>query len=323
MITINTTKRHQTFHIDEPSFRLASKGLLNIEYLSGAVRGDLVFQKVRIPSLIEVDKQVVGLATVVDIELLDDVVWDGILGLAYPTPQLVRDGTLPLFDNIIQQELLSKQNLANQFSYYIDDHKGSMTFGGVDCNHLNTNECASQFMFTPVSKKSYWTLRLQDVRVTYPPSSFLQEQNTIMINVGSHHHHETRTSIIPRICGNGGCETIVDTGTYLIYGPQDQVNRLLKGIGDISDCQGINHLPHIHFDLSPNQTLTLTPQDYILQFEVNGRMECVVGISPDHDVIWTLGQVFLRSYYTVFDRDNDRMGFARLPTRTTLTSIRP
>jgi len=124
---------------------------------------------------------------------------------------------------------------------------------------------------------------------------------------------QTKASIIPRICGSSGCETIVDTGTYLIYGPQDQVNKLLGGIGNVDDCKGIDKLPHIHFDLMSNQTLTLSPHDYILQFDVNGVRECVVGISPDHDVIWTLGQVFLKSYYTVFDRDNDRIGFASIP----------
>jgi len=38
--------------------------------------------------------------------------------------------------------------------------------------------------------------------------------------------------------------------------------------------------------------------------------ECVTGVAPDDDVIWTFGQVLLRSYYTVFDRDSDRIGFA-------------
>lgn len=38
--------------------------------------------------------------------------------------------------------------------------------------------------------------------------------------------------------------------------------------------------------------------------------ECVTGIAPDEDVIWTFGQVFLRSFYTVFDRDANRVGLA-------------
>ena len=37
----------------------------------------------------------------------------------------------------------------------------------------------------------------------------------------------------------------------------------------------------------------------------------MIGIGPDNDPGWTLGQVFLRSFYTVFDRDTDRVGFIR------------
>jgi len=89
----------------------------------------------------------------------------------------------------------------------------------------------------------------------------------------------------------------------------------------------VNTLPDLHFDLKssdphlPPFTLTLHPADYILEFEIGRELECVVGISPDKDVIWTLGQVFLRSFYTVFDRDNDRIGFARIPKSSHLSPI--
>ena len=98
-------------------------------------------------------------------------------------------------------------------------------------------------------------------------------------------------------------------------------------------------MPTFNFDFNTGAggervTLTLKPIDYILkvrlavrllsvlhaiilivlfcQFNIHNRDECVVGISPDKDTIWTLGQVFLRTFYTVFDRDEDRIGFAHL-----------
>lgn len=56
----------------------------------------------------------------------------------------------------------------------------------------------------------------------------------------------------------------------------------------------------------------MTPEDYVLHFKIDGVDDCVIGIVPDTlDQGWTLGQVFLRSFYTLFDRDNNRIGFVR------------
>jgi len=239
---------------------------------------------------------------------LDDVVWDGILGLAYPNLALTEQGIVPFFDSVISQKVLSSRGLANQFAYYIDDTHGSVTFGGVNCDLLvngggnihttaySKQNCIQQFHFVPVTERTYWTITLLDVRVQYankPP--------------------------IAGFCPNGGCKAIVDTGTYLLYGPEGDVKRMLNT--DVDACVAHDLMLTFYFDFfvgtgQQSLTLALRPIDYILKFDNSGHEECVLGISPDKDTIWTLGQVFLRSFYTVFDRDSNRVGFARIPRNT-------
>lgn len=51
----------------------------------------------------------------------------------------------------------------------------------------------------------------------------------------------------------------------------------------------------------------------MLEFDINGVTDCVLGLAPDtEDSGWTLGQVFLKSFLTAFDReDGGRIGFVR------------
>lgn len=289
--------RHTRFPTHGAHFHTALAEPLNIQYLSGKVVGQMVHEMVRLGD-VTVEGQIVGLADTVDIELLDDVVWDGILGLAYPNPSLTASGAVPLFDNIISKRILTDRGLANQFAYYIDDGRGAVTLGGANCDLIvepdaPTSECIDRFQFVPVVEKAYWTIQISDVHVRYPDGS--ERSN---------------------ICAPGGCKAIVDTGTYLVYGPQEQVNGMLSST--MSGCQQYTSMPEVTFDfaVAPGDapvSVTLRPIDYILKFRVSGNDDCVVGISPDKDTIWTLGQVFLRSFYTLFDRDEDRVGFARIP----------
>lgn len=120
------------------------------------------------------------------------------------------------------------------------------------------------------------------------------------------------------LCPNG-CKSIVDTGTYLIYGPSDQLQTFLADM-TIRNCEEKSRLPNLGFMFKgyPKDgkdtafELILTPDDYVLEFEVDGKNDCVVGIGSDNeDSGWTLGQVFLKAYYTVFDRDNEAIGFVK------------
>jgi len=274
-----------------------------------------------------------------------------------------------------------------------------------------------RYAAVPDGARSYWTIEIIDIELKYgdKPSKPLgvckeyTDSNGQVVNA------------------NGRCRAIVDTGTYLIYGPKATVLNEMKDVKVDNGCADIEGksakgLPAVTFVLYDGQSaggarLTLHPRDYVLQFHVpvegssfleeksnlrarqrstsktlamgygddeddnddqqaqeddrddsaqaqesqesqdsstddseadNNRFagsnddsesqtdsspmetstvdcnkkenredtskcqrDCVIGIGADNDSSWTLGQVFLRSFYTVFDRDQNRVGFVR------------
>ena len=208
---------------------------------------------------------------------------------------------------------------------------GAVTFGGVDKKYYAGTD--NKFRYATVTEKSYWTIELMDIELQYG------------------NKEPVKTNLCAQSPG-GRCKAIVDTGTYLIYGPRDHVTGPLKDLS-VGACSDIEKLPKVTFVMwaGEGQTparLTLSPHDYVLEFNVPAdsqsvfleegidagsrhmdksevncadpkfrddpskcAKDCVIGIGPDQDTGWTLGQVFLRSFYTVFDRDTDRVGFIR------------
>jgi len=294
----------------------ATKRML-IQYLSGKVEGDLVVEDVRVGAL-TVPEQVVGTAETIDVPLLDEVRWDGILGLAYPSSALAKKGVMPFFDNVMAKRLVP----ANIFGYYLGPRGGEVTFGAVDRRFIQPG---AEFVYAAVTQRGYWTVGITDIVLHYPGTG------------------DVATGLC-RGRPRGMCKAIIDTGTYLVYGPRADVKGALRDIQS-SACGRMASLPSISFDLFagaglPPVRVTLSPKDYTLEFYVPNanvpadecsqaqydhpdgagvdvarcRADCVTGIAPDNDTLWTLGQVFLRNFYAVFDRANNRVGFVRSAT---------
>lgn len=64
-----------------------------------------------------IPNQVVGFATSEEVPIMKHVIWDGIIGLAYPNQRLKSQGVRPLMDNMMHQKLLEKRAEKNQFSW--------------------------------------------------------------------------------------------------------------------------------------------------------------------------------------------------------------
>jgi len=106
----------------------------------------------------------------------------------------------------MNQKLLTDRNEKNQFAYYLGSERGSISFGGADMRFKANLD--DEFKWAPISEKNYWTITLIDIRKYQAPSfKSVSEENDMVGNV---------------LCPDG-CKSIIDTGTYLIYGPSDQL----------------------------------------------------------------------------------------------------
>ncbi|KAF6333433.1 hypothetical protein mRhiFer1_008191 [Rhinolophus ferrumequinum] len=114
---------------------------------------------------------------------------------------------------------------------------------------------------------------------------------------------------------DGGCQVVVDTGTALLIGPKDPILNILKINAEdtntsehIIDYNTINTLPDIVFTINGSQ-YPVPARAYIQEVDSDICYSKFESTSLNWD-LWVLGDVFLRLYFTVFDRANGRIGLA-------------
>ncbi|KAB0345901.1 hypothetical protein FD755_024441, partial [Muntiacus reevesi] len=113
-----------------------------------------------------------------------------------------------------------------------------------------------------------------------------------------------------------GCQAFVDTGSASIYGSTGMVtnihkvmNARPKGSEYVVSCDAVNTLPPVIFNIN-GVDYPLPPQAYIIKIQNSCRSIFQGGIEASSRDTCILGDVFLRQYFSVFDRKNERIGLA-------------
>nr|XP_006006648.1 PREDICTED: cathepsin E-A-like [Latimeria chalumnae] len=214
--------------------------------------------------------------------------FDGVLGLGYPS--LSVGDALPVFDRILEQELVEEP----MFSFFLNrenDKKsgGELILGGIDHSLYK-----GSINWVPVTFKAYWQILMDNVKI------------------------QGRVAFCPN-----GCQAIVDTGTSLITGPSSEIKRLQEDIGASPtshgeyylDCRRLSSMPRVTFTIGQVE-YTLTAKQYATKVSYRRKTRCMSGfqamdIMTHAGPLWILGDLFISEYYTIFDRGNNRVGFAK------------
>ncbi|XP_070686834.1 gastricsin-like [Pempheris klunzingeri] len=277
---------HKKFNPQQSSTYSAKGQSFYLPYGAGSLDGTFGYDTVNVGGIV-ITNQEIGLSTNEPGQNFVVAQFDGILGLSYPT--ISAGGETPVMDNMISQNLLSY----DMFAFYLSrgGQQGSvLSFGGVD-NSLYQG----QIYWTPVTSETYWQIGVDGFEINGQETGWCSQ----------------------------GCQSIVDTGTSTLTAPSQLLGYIMQAIGAqrsqygmyMVDCSQINNLPTLSFVIS-GISLPLPPSAYITQHYQNGYQFCSVDIGPTYlpsrngQPLWIFGDVFLREYYSVYDRTNNRVGFA-------------
>jgi len=141
---------------------------------------------------------------------------------------------------------------------------------------------SDDLFWVPVTGKSgYWEVRIDDIALNSEPQSLCED-----------------------------CKVAVDTGTSQLAGPSSVITSLQSKLNVAHDCSNYDSLPKLGFVISET-VLSLDPEDYVNRHDGICTVSLMsLDVPPPNGPLFIFGVPFLQKYFTVYDRENSRVGFA-------------
>ncbi|KAH8556258.1 aspartic peptidase domain-containing protein [Umbelopsis sp. PMI_123] len=230
---------------------------------------------------INYEDQLIGLANDESGQFAADKFLDGIFGLAFPGLSLTGAKASPI-QLMYEQGQLDDQVVGVWLGRAREGGGGEMVFGGTNKEHYT-----GEFQYVSVNSDKYWQVPMNSVSV-----------GTKKLNLAS-------------------SNAIIDTGTTLIVGPSDIIRYLHASIeGSVYSvssgwrlpCSTSNSTETIQIELG-GTNFAVPVSDIVREATADTNL-CYSGLVESGLPFTVLGDVFLKSWYSVFDFGRTRVGFA-------------
>eukprot|EP00658_Telonema_sp_P-2_P030046 TRINITY_DN22761_c0_g1_i7.p1 TRINITY_DN22761_c0_g1~~TRINITY_DN22761_c0_g1_i7.p1 ORF type:complete len:383 (-),score=87.31 TRINITY_DN22761_c0_g1_i7:173-1321(-) len=269
--------RHKFDYADSSTF-VKLEANEEMEYGGGHVTGDLVMDTVTVAGNLTVPYQKFMAVTDISKKMIDTD-FDGVMGMA--TAGADTTSTSPPW----WEAFFSQKTMSPIFSIYIsafEGDPGAISFGGsVDL----FRQSKITWHDTGASYPRFWTSSLTAVTVE---------------------------SVSSDPCSGSRCEFMLDSGTSVILLPSDLISDW-SAIQVESDCSNKDSLPAVTFQIGTTE-YTLNGTNYV----IDQGGSCMMGIQKypgcsqltacSDGCCAILGQVFIRSYYAIYNASSGTQG---------------
>ncbi|KAJ7875523.1 acid protease [Mycena olivaceomarginata] len=279
--TSSTCSSKSKYKATSSSTSSKKTGTFSIEYGDGSTVSGPIYTETVTVAKVAVAKQYFSPVTTLSSSFKDDPI-DGILGLAFPAISNLNQN--PFFVNADADGVVD----TNQFGFYLASSGSELFLGGANSDHYT-----GDIEFNSVdSSGGFW------------------QATGASAKVGS----STAVS---------GIQTIIDSGTTLMYGPAADVKKIFAKVTGSKVYDSTNGYYSYPCATPPTIAFSWGGSDWAISADnlnlgqtESGSKDCVASLAAQDlglgDGVFLLGDAFMKNVYTVFDADQEAVGFAEL-----------